>query len=396
MDIIYYIWLFIQLLFGFNLVLPIILYFIWRITRSTKKTAANQSIEADYGIVVTAYEHIDTLTAVVNSILKMNYSAYMVYVVADKCDISGLKFDDQRVVLLRPDEVLGSNIKSHLFATQHFVRPHDRITIIDSDNLVHSEYLNELNVLFNRGFIAVQGVRKAKNLNTTIATLDAARDMYYHFYDGKVLFEIGSSATLAGSGMAFELVLYQNFLTENPVEGAGFDKVLQAWIVKQDFRIAFAEQAFVYDEKTSRSQQLVQQRSRWINTWFKYFTLGFGIIKIGIINRSLNQLIFGLILLRPPLFIFLFISVACIFTNMFFSITGVLIWLGAFILFVAGFYLALLNANADIKIYKSLMSIPKFMYFQLVSLAKSRNANKRSVATKHYQNQTIDDINNIK
>jgi len=393
MDLIYYIWLFIQLLFGINLIFPITLYFIWRIRKSNKKSVTDQNIEADYGIVVTAYEYVDTLTAVVNSILKMNYSAYVVYVVADKCDISSLNFDDPRVVLLRPNEVLGSNVKSHLFATRHFVRSHDRITIIDSDNLVHSEYLNELNILFNKGFIAVQGVRKAKNLNTTIATLDAARDMYYHFYDGKILFEIGSSATLAGSGMAFELMLYQNFLAENPVEGAGFDKVLQAWIVKQDFRIAFAEEAVVYDEKTSKSKQLVQQRSRWINTWFKYFTLGFSIIKTGIINRSLNQFVFGFILLRPPLFIFLFISVACMFINLFFSITGVLIWLGAFILFVVGFYLALLNANADIKIYKSLMSIPKFMYFQLVSLAKSRNANKRSVATKHYQNQTIDDIN---
>jgi hypothetical protein len=47
------------------------------------------------------------------------------------------------------------------------------------------------------GFAAVQGERKAKNLDTTYACLDAARDIYYHFYDGKLLFHIGSSATLA-------------------------------------------------------------------------------------------------------------------------------------------------------------------------------------------------------
>jgi hypothetical protein len=62
--------------------------------------------------------------------------------------------------------------------------------------LVEPEYLHELDRYFNAGFSAVQGIREAKNLNTTYACLDAARDIYYHFYDGKILFGIGSSATL--------------------------------------------------------------------------------------------------------------------------------------------------------------------------------------------------------
>lgn len=394
MDILYYTWLLIQILIGVNLVLPVILFTVSKIKGlNIKKSAKLQSIDGDYGIIVTAYEQIDNLQSVVNSVLKMNYSAYVVYIVADKCDVSDLNFNDNRIVLLRPTEILGSNVKSHLYAFQHFVRSHDRVTIIDSDNLVHPEYLNELNIFFDKGFAAVQGLRKAKNIDTTIAALDAARDMYYHFYDGKILFEIGSSATLSGSGMAFDKVLYQNFLANNEVIGAGFDKVLQAWLVKQDLRIAFAERAIVYDEKTSKPKQLVQQRSRWINTWFKYFTFGFTILKFGVYNGSVNQLVFGFILLRPPLFIFLLVSLMMMFSNLFISFDGVFIWLSAFILFIAGFYLSLIYSKAESKIYKSLMNIPEFVYFQLVSLLNSRNADKQSVATTHYQNKTIDDIN---
>ncbi|MFX8758778.1 glycosyltransferase, partial [Acinetobacter baumannii] len=88
-----------------------------------------------------------------------------------------------------------------------------------------------LNEMFNKGFSAVQGERKAKNLNTTFACLDAARDIYYHFYDGKILFEAGASATLAGSGMAFTVELYKQCLEKSNVSGAGFDKVLQKEIV---------------------------------------------------------------------------------------------------------------------------------------------------------------------
>ena len=394
MDMLYYTWLLIQIIIGVNLVLPVILLTVSKIkSLNTKETSRPQSIVADYGIIVTAYEQVDNLQSVVNSVLKMNYSAYVVYIVADKCDVSALHFNDPRIVLLRPTEILASNVKSHLYAFQHFVRSHDRVTIIDSDNLVHPEYLNELNIFFDRGFAAVQGLRKAKNIDTTIAALDAARDMYYHFYDGKILFEIGSSATLSGSGMAFDKVLYQNFLANNEVTGAGFDKVLQAWLVKQDLRIAFAEKAIVYDEKTSKPKQLVQQRSRWINTWFKYFSLGFTVLKLGVFNRSVNQLVFGIILLRPPLFIFLLVSLMMLLSNLFISFNVVFIWLIAFMLFITGFYLSLIYSKADSKIYKSLMNIPEFMYFQLVSLLNSRNADKQSVATTHYQNKTIDDIN---
>ncbi len=119
--------------------------------------------------------------------MKLNYENYIVYIVADKCDVSGLRFEDKRVVVLRPPETLGSNTRSHFYAIRNFIHEHDILTIIDSDNLVDPEYLNELNKYFHTAFSAVQGIRKAKNLDTTFACLDASRDIYYHFYDGQVL-----------------------------------------------------------------------------------------------------------------------------------------------------------------------------------------------------------------
>src|SRR5690606_30379501 len=102
---------------------------------------------------------------------------------------------------------------------------------------------------FSQGYHAVQGRRQAKNLNTTIACLDAARDNFYDFYDGKLLFKLGASSTLAGSGMAFRTKLYRECLESLEISGAGFDKVLQAEIVKRGYRIAHAPKAIVYDEK---------------------------------------------------------------------------------------------------------------------------------------------------
>jgi len=375
-------WLIIQVLIGYNLVLPIVMVIFSVFVRNRlKKTLFKQT--PDYAIIVTAYEQTDYLQQVVSSLLDLNYSNYMIYIVADNCPSALLAFNSDRVVVLRPPHTLASNIKSHDYAIKNFIRKHDIITIIDSDNLVHPEYINELNLYFDQGFEAVQGLRAAKNLNSTYACLDAARDLYYHFYDGELLFKLGSSATLAGSGMAFKAGLYQDAIVALDFHGAGFDKVVQAGILLSGKRIAFAKNAIVYDEKTVNSTQLVNQRARWINTWFRFCGYGLSIIGKGIKNRSFNQLLFGVILLRPPLFIFLILSLLSLTINIIIGSVASFYWLFAILLFLISFLIALVRQPTDARIYRSLAGIPKFIYYQLVSLVYAKGANKRSVATKH-------------
>lgn len=394
-SILHYVWITLQVLIGYNLVLPMVLYMLYLLAPKKRYKKLNTS-ESDYGIIVTAYEQTNTLGPVIDSILKMNYSNYMIYIVADKCDVTNLKFADKRVVVLRPPETLGSNTRSHFYAIQRFVRPHDRLTIIDSDNLVEKEYLNELDACFDKGYIAVQGLRAAKNLDTTYACLDAARDMYYHFFDGEVLFRLGSSATLAGSGMAFTTQLYRDCLEQLDVTGAGFDKVLQKEIVLRGHRIAFTSHAKVYDEKTSGSDQLVKQRARWLNTWFRYFKFGFIMLGKSAVTLSWNRFLFSIILLRPPLFIFLLLSLLFMAVNVLVSPVLALVWLGAFVCFVLGFVIALVHGKPDPAVYRSLTGIPKFIFYQVLSLMKIRKANKISVATQHFHDQTIHDIKDTK
>jgi cellulose synthase/poly-beta-1,6-N-acetylglucosamine synthase-like glycosyltransferase len=383
-DIIELIWYTFQIAIGYNLILPFFLLLLYAIIKSNDEKNLTLHVEADYAIVVTAYEQTTLIPSVVASLLKLNYSNYLIYIVADKCDVSDLKFEDERVIVLRPEQTLSSNTRSHFYAINRFIRPHERLTIIDSDNLVDPNYLLELNKVFNQGYSAVQGVRVAKNLDTLYAALDGARDIYYHFYDGKVLFNVGSSATLAGSGMAFTTQLYKDCLSHLDITGAGFDKILQKEIVSRGFRIAFADNAIVFDEKTSKSDQLVNQRARWINTWFKYFSFGFGLMGKGIFELNWNKFLFGLILLRPPLFIFLLIGLFCMLLNLIFNPFIALVWFLAFVIFIVGFILALAINNTDARIYKSLWGIPNFIFYQLLSLLKVRNANKHSVATKHF------------
>jgi len=368
----------------FYLVFPMVLFLCWKFSVNPAKPIHPGSNHRDYGIILTAYEQVDFVADAIRSLLDMDYDNFHIYVVADNCKPSeALMFTDDRVKVLFPERILASNTASHFYAIEHFTRQHQTILIMDSDNLAHPQLINELNRYFDLGFRAVQGLRSAKNLETTIACLDAARDIYYHFYDGRVIFDLGSSATLAGSGMAFDSALYVSMLKDIDIRGAGFDKVLQARLIAGGERIAFAQFAIVYDQKTSAPKQLISQRSRWITTWFKYFKFGFAILYKGLARTNLNQLIFGTVLLRPPLFIFLSLAVLLMVISIFTSQLLAVVIFFSLIIYVISFLIPVLSKTTDKKIRKALIYIPKFIFYQFVSLARSIVSDKSNVATRH-------------
>lgn len=386
-EILTYIWWALNACFMLHLLMPLFLYVLrWFRRDEIKNKIRIDHSSRDYAIIVTAYQQADQLPAVVKSILNLSYDNFLIYVVADNCDMEKLGFDSEKVILLRPEEVLASNTKSHFYAISNFRRAHDVLTIIDSDNLVGSEYLNQLNIFFDNGYKAVQGVRKAKNLDTRYACLDEAGDIYYRFIDRKLLFESGSSAALSGSGMAFCTYLYKDCLENKQISGAGFDKVLQYQLLKRGERIAFAEQAVVYDEKTSRSPQLVKQRSRWINTWFRFAYLGLKLLMGAVFRPNLNQFLFSLMLLRPPLFLLLGVASVLLGANIFTYPLLALTWFFALVVFVGFFMTSLKYFRADRKIFTALWGVPKFVLMQLFALWRARKANQISVATEHYYN----------
>lgn len=390
--ILHILWILFQVIVGSILVFPLVSY-VWFLLVAKTSRAIGKPIEnPDYGIIVTAYQFAGNLHHTIGSLLKLDYPQYIIYVVADNCADEEIFPEHEKVVILRPNPVLANQLKSHFLAINSFKRPHNIVTIIDSDNLVHPAYLSELNKWFDKGYQAVQGVRKAKNTNTEYASLDAVNELYYLFYDRKILFNIGSSCMLSGSGMAFTTSLYQQCLGNLDASGAGFDKILQKEILVRRNRIAFAEGAIVYDEKTASAEQLVKQRARWINTWFRFVKFGYLLTGLGIKNLNLNQFLSGFIMLRPPLFLLLVLSVFIAIVNLFINPVYSLVWAGLLGLFTLGFFIALANSETDKKLYASLKHIPKFMFLQLISLIKAKKANELSVSTEHSYHREMEEI----
>ncbi len=78
--------------------------------------------------------------------------------------------------------------------------------------------------------------------------------------------------------------------------------------------------------------------------------------------------------------------------NLFFNTTIFLIWLAGFGCFLLGFVMAVFRRDTDPKIIQSLWGIPKFVFYQVLSLLKARKANQYSVATQHFHEKKLDEI----
>lgn len=156
----------------------------------------------DFACIITAYQNIQIALPLVDSLLKQAYPAYLIYIVADDCDVAGVNFSNPNVILLKPQQKLSSKVKSIIHAIENFRRTHDAVVIFDTDNLAKTDFLTVLNDYLNAGFKAVQGQRTAKNLDTVYACADATGEIYKNYVERYVPYVLGASATIAGSGMA--------------------------------------------------------------------------------------------------------------------------------------------------------------------------------------------------
>ncbi|MDX5421009.1 MAG: glycosyltransferase family 2 protein [Hymenobacteraceae bacterium] len=140
---------------------------------------------------------------------------------------------------------------------------YDVAVVLDVDNIMGRNFLEEVNNAFEAGFRVVQAHRTAKNLDTSFAFLDACNEEINNHIYRKGHFAVGMSSALIGSGMAFEYG-YLKKLLAGIGETVGEDKELDFRIAKDQVRICYLNEVYVYDEKVENAKVFTQQRTRWI------------------------------------------------------------------------------------------------------------------------------------
>jgi cellulose synthase/poly-beta-1,6-N-acetylglucosamine synthase-like glycosyltransferase len=351
----------------------------------------------DIAVIITAYNNGRIAIPLIESLLRQQYGQIHIYLVADGCDRSQLPQFPANVSVLIPAQKLNSKVKSIRLGIDRFVREHEAVIIFDPDNVAHPEFLKIINGYLAKGFLAVQGRRIAKNLDSLYASLDALGEVYYNHITRQALYQIGSSAVIAGSGMAIETALLRKILSAPELAPtkrviAAEDKIFQEHIVRSGKRIAFAGNALVYDEKVSTGAQVTRQRTRWLYSYFEYVRKAIVLMFSGIVRRNFNMFYFGLATAVPPLIVVLGSAFTMLLLSLLLKTGTAVCWIAGWLLFSGNVFYILAAQNADRRIWRSLWGIPLFLWKQCFSLLNMKESKKDFMVTTHTKHYRIDDI----
>lgn len=342
-------------------------------------------------ILIPAFKESEVLFSTINSIKKLNFPAdlFDAVLINDECD--------EKVISKLKEEIkiLDVNLSSHskiesLKKAIDLTKGYDFIVILDADNLVHPDFLFEINNSISDKTKVIQGLRLPKNLNSTFEKIDAMTDFVYNQIDRIIPSRLGLTGTISGSGFAIRTDLFQELIPIINTKG-GFDKILQSELLLRNIPVEVCSTAIVFDEKTMTAKSYSKQRTRWLYYHFyNSFKYGLKLFFTGIINRNLNQIHLGLISIRPPINLIYFISFILIITGFWIcSFCSITIFLALVL-----FSIIILQILIKHKIFSFnlILSLPLIFINQQKSLFNLRKAKNDSLKTEHFDSKSVDEI----
>lgn len=146
---------------------------------------------------------------------------------------------------------------------------YDGVVILDADNIMAPDFLHQANRSIANGAVALQGQRKAANMNGTTAIFDAISETANHAMLCKGANFFGLSSKLSGSGMVFTTSVFKKIIMKSHAVG-GFDKELELLLTQQGVFIKYNEEAVILDEKLVSYDAFAKQRSRWLEAQYNF------------------------------------------------------------------------------------------------------------------------------
>lgn len=388
-------WWAVQILFAVYLLLPMTLLLLmgWFNKKSTLPNGRKKLFpgkEFDFAAIVTAHKDTKFILPLADSFARQRYNNFMVYIIADDCDISGIEINDPRIRVIKPEIALHSKVKSIHFALEKFERAHEVMVVFDADNLVHPDYFAKLNQYYQAGYEVVQTHMLSKNFDTVYARLDSIGHIFNTFTEREARMRMGLSSCILGLGISLKTKLYDEIRYNDSL--GGFDKKLQAFMVKRVGQIAFANDVIVYDEKVADGDTFERQRTRWIYTYFKYFKDNMALLLLGVRKFRFNLIYFGFNALRPPLFLTLGAGLFFFLINIFLSPLVALLWAAVLFLFVLAFILIAITQCYQPGMSGAVLYLPVVVFRQVKAIMGIGKAKKDFLETTHDKVIYISDL----
>ena len=226
-------------------------------------------------ILIPSYKQDGVIEQTVLAILSQAYPQRMfdVTVISDhQSEMTNMRLAQYPITLLTPNFEESSKAKSLQYAILNLpeFKIYDVAIILDADNIVDPEFLVNINDAYESAATkAVQAHRISRNRDTAAARMDAVFEEINNNIFRKGHINLGLSAALAGSGVAYDFAwLKENIMRTRT---SGEDKELEALLLRQEIYIDYFDKIYVYGEKKRTTQKLNEQRGRWATQQIQNF-----------------------------------------------------------------------------------------------------------------------------
>lgn len=255
--------IFVFIIIGYYLVLG--LFGVYR-----KKDIKDYTPNNKFAMIVAAHDEEIVIGRLIESMKNQNYpkELYDIYIIADNCTDKTAEISREYGVTVCERNIEDKRGKGYALEWMFeklfkMDKSYDSIAIFDADNLVHSDFLKEINSKMNQGYKVVQGYIDSKNPDDSwIATSYSIA-----FWSQNRMFQlarnnVGFSNQIGGTGFSIatetlkELGWGATCLTE--------DLEFTCKLILNGKKVGWAHDARIYDEKPLKLKQSWVQRRRWM------------------------------------------------------------------------------------------------------------------------------------
>ena len=358
-------------------------------TRKSYYPTANK--QHKFAILFPAYKEDRVILPVVESFLQQHYpqELYKVIIISDHMqETTNERLAQLPITLLKANYENSSKAKALNFAMDHFGRDEfDAVVILDADNIVDTNFLLEINKVFDAGVQAIQAHRTAKNRNTDIAVLDGLSEEVNNSIFRRGHVRLGISSALIGSGMIFNYQWFHDNVKH--LVTTGEDKELEVLLLKQRIFIEFLDEVYVYDEKTQGEKGFYNQRRRWLATQFAQWGRVFKDLPRAILSGNIDYSDKLIQWMLPPRLILVggIIVMGSIMQIIDWPLA--LKWWALFLIMGVTLCLAIPDKLVDDRFKKSINKLPLLFIMMVVNLFRMKGMNKKFVNTEKNGSSTL-------
>ena len=307
-----------------------------------KEEKKNYTPKNKFALLIAAHNEEVVIGSLIESMLKLDYpkDMYDIFVIADNCTDDTAKISKSYGVNVCERFAKDKRGKGYALDWMfeklfNMDKQYDAVAIFDADNLVHKNFLKEINSKLQDGYKVVQGYIDSKN--PADSWISAAYSIA--FWTQNRMFQlaranVGFSNQIGGTGFAIETSTLKKLgwgatcLTE--------DLEFTCKLVLNGEKVGWAHDAIIYDEKPLKLMQSWTQRKRWMQGFTdvasRYF---FKLIKKAIVDRKFYVFDCALYVLQP--FVTLLIGVSAVLTLIQANTRGVNIFIINYLFSDAGF-----------------------------------------------------------